>query len=589
MITLYEKTATDFTGNGLCGLSPVSCVVKETAGGAYELQMQHPIDDDGKYALLTEERLIKAPVPKTVIPETVLPALYSWRVKTSTTLYSKTPQIPYDKTTWDQLMALHDDFDEHGLSSEYWWTGSKTYAKGDCVVYYNYDQSRPGTTFIIYQSNQDNNHNRDPSYYVGPTGHGTFWDALTNFNTLNRQMQDVQDLILQTLAVDTTLYKIADAGSTAYGAYSRIKTNQNVIGVVLSSDIEIDEGHESQVVPEQTITEQVFRIYAVSGDEASRTITVSARHISYDFMQNSLLDCVLDDAKPQEAIAEIQSSLIDIDLRGIATNIENAKISQDWSFKNPVNALLDPSTGLLGLIGATLFRNNTEFYLFADARKQGITLKYGVNLLGVKWNRTMDGVYTRVIPRSGSNGNYIYISNGGAISNGAVQDQGKIYVESSIASQYAVPRNYVLNSKYQVGQTYKKPDGTTGTYTQAQVLANMLTEAAQMFLKDGVDQIKVTLDVNFLLLGDTEEFSQYKGLQTVSMYDIITVKIRDGMTATAQVVEYEYDSIRKQYNRIRLGSAKLVNQRTPGYRLVRESITLDRLAPEVINKLYASN
>lgn len=586
MITLYEKTATDFTGNGLCGLSPVSCVVRETAGGAYELQMQHPIDDDGKYALLTEERLIKAPVPKTVIPETVLPALFSWKTNKDTPLYAKMPQIPYNKETWDQLVDLYDDFNTSGMESEYFWQNNKTYAKDELAVYF-FTGPGPENVWMIYKSKDNNNSGNNPEQDAGQYGEGRHWKTYTSFKTLYRQIHDVRDLVIQTLEEDTTLYKIANAGSNQYGAFARIKTNQNVTGLVVSSDIEIDEGHESQVVPEQTITEQVFRIYAVSGDEQSRVITVSARHISYDFMQNSLLDCVVSDAKPAEAIAEIQSSLLDIDLRGISTNIEDVFVSQDWSFKNPVSALLDPNTGLVAMTGAKLFRNNTEFYLFAPTQQNGITLTYGVNLLGVKWSRSLDGVYTRVIPRSGSNGDYIFISNGGQISNGAVQDQGKIYVESSRASQYAKPRNYVLNSKYQVGQEYKKPDGTTGKYTESQVLTNMRTEAAQMFLKDKIDQIKVTLDVNFLLLGDTEEFKQYKGLQTVSMYDTIRVRLRGGINATAQMVEYEYDSLLKRYNRVRLGSANFINQRTPGYRLVRESITIDKLAPEVVNRLYS--
>lgn len=581
MITLYEKTATTFADNGLCGLSPVSCVVRETAGGAYELQMQHPVDEYGKYAMLTEERLIKAPVPKTIIPETVLPALYSWRTNTDTPLYAKMPQIPYDKTTWDLMNDIYNSFDGiDPAGSEYWWDSSTTYGEGDFVIYFSTGQY----LYDIYRSRQGSNTGRSPD-----DASGSYWEVFTGLNTLGRQIRDEQSLILQTLEDGTTLYKIADIGSNAYGNYTRIKTNNNVIGVVLSDTIEIDEGHESQVIPEQTITEQVFRIYAVSSDDATRMITVSARHLSYDFMGNSLLDCVLDEAKPAEAIAEIQSSLLDIDLRGIATNIDNVLISRDWSFKNPVSALLDPSTGLVSLTGANLFRNNTEFYLLAPTQRTGITMSYGVNLTGVKWSRSMDGVYTRVIPRSGSNGEYLYISNGGAISGGVVQDQGKIYVESEIASQYAVQRNYVLNSRYQVGQEYSKPDGTKGTYTQAQVMENMLSEAAQMFLRDRIDQERVTLDVNFVLLGDTEEYRQYRGLQTVSMYDMITVRTSSGAQATAQMIEYEYDSIMKRYNRVRLGSARLVSQRTPGYRVVRESITMDKLAPDVINKLYASN
>ena len=75
MIILYEKDTTSFSNNGICILDPVSCEVHEVVGGQYELELQHPLDDLGKHLMLTEERLIKAPVPPTFIPETIMPQL----------------------------------------------------------------------------------------------------------------------------------------------------------------------------------------------------------------------------------------------------------------------------------------------------------------------------------------------------------------------------------------------------------------------------------------------------------------------------------------------------------------------------------
>ena len=55
MIILYEKSTTDFTGNGICVLSPSSCIVHEVAGGQFELEMEA---DEGEYtyALLRNDR-----------------------------------------------------------------------------------------------------------------------------------------------------------------------------------------------------------------------------------------------------------------------------------------------------------------------------------------------------------------------------------------------------------------------------------------------------------------------------------------------------------------------------------------------------
>ena len=69
MICLYEKTATEADwgangNNGLMVLDPSVCTVHEIAGGEYTLHLEHPMDENGKFLMLIEDRLIKAPVPR---------------------------------------------------------------------------------------------------------------------------------------------------------------------------------------------------------------------------------------------------------------------------------------------------------------------------------------------------------------------------------------------------------------------------------------------------------------------------------------------------------------------------------------------
>ena len=90
---LYDAGETDFAKNGIV-LQPTKCVVRETAGGQYRLDMEHPFDPEGRWKGLLEERLIKASVPPFKIPEVTLPVGKYWQVKsavTSTPLYSKLP------------------------------------------------------------------------------------------------------------------------------------------------------------------------------------------------------------------------------------------------------------------------------------------------------------------------------------------------------------------------------------------------------------------------------------------------------------------------------------------------------------------
>ena len=68
MLYVYPVDCTDFSGNGLGSLSPVSALVKETLNGAYELEVVHPYDDVGKWRRLVEGCIIRAPVPSAMTP-----------------------------------------------------------------------------------------------------------------------------------------------------------------------------------------------------------------------------------------------------------------------------------------------------------------------------------------------------------------------------------------------------------------------------------------------------------------------------------------------------------------------------------------
>lgn len=50
----------DFDNNGLCILMPTVCEITEELNGQYELYMEHPIDEDGRWKTLLELNIVKA-------------------------------------------------------------------------------------------------------------------------------------------------------------------------------------------------------------------------------------------------------------------------------------------------------------------------------------------------------------------------------------------------------------------------------------------------------------------------------------------------------------------------------------------------
>lgn len=561
MIVLYEKDETTFNDNGLCVLNPCSCNVVEMAGGNYELELEHPLDDQLRCDMLVEERLIKAPVPPVTIPQTELPALQGWRVVTETDLYSKTPTTTLKTKNWPAISAVQAN------PQAYTWNSAYYYNTGAVCLY--------GTN--IYFAGK-------ASINTTPGTNGFIWECIgTMFDT---EPTPDYGAVLEHLNVDDIVFKIADKRG-----FTQVRSQSDNVGFVPSACIVESTETLPNVIPALTISEQVFRIYETSCDETSNTYKVRARHVSYDFATNTLYDCRLENASPKEAITALQGTLARDEEIRILTNL-TGKISADWSFRNPINALLDPDEGLVPRFKARLVRNNKEFYIldYSEA-PEGITIEYGVNMIGVNWTRSIENTITRIIPVSGdADKGYIYVNNGGRIQNGQIINQGKNYVESEYADQFEVPRYYILNCAYEVDQEIENPDGTKEKYTEEDVMLQMLDDAYDMFALEHVDGVDIQLDVEFVLLGDTEEYKQYRGLQNVSLYDAVKIKTgKSGIDAVAQVTEYEYDCLRKRYNRITLGTVNTFGRRIAGYRVVNGSITYEKLSPDLISRIVTAN
>ncbi|MDD3139755.1 MAG: phage tail protein [Lachnospiraceae bacterium] len=64
MITIHEKNSIAFNSLGLGALLPSLCTVMEELNGLYELELQHPYDEWGKWEKLEKERIIFASTPR---------------------------------------------------------------------------------------------------------------------------------------------------------------------------------------------------------------------------------------------------------------------------------------------------------------------------------------------------------------------------------------------------------------------------------------------------------------------------------------------------------------------------------------------
>lgn len=552
-ICLFAKDETNFNHNGIMVLMPSVCNVHEVAGGAYELHMEHPMGEEyQRHKLLLENMIIEAPVPKFHRDAITLPEMKKYEVNADNTpLYSKLPSYKADTKDNDAINQVKADADNYA------WKVGWQYNAGALVTY----------NANIYRARKFN-------VAVIPGTASQVWAYVTTVaGTYGGTTIAIPGVEIDTLNSGDRVFKVAEFN----GTYIQVRTPGGDVGYIAKSRVdELDEEGSRQTIPAKEIERQLFRIYSVTSEDDTGTVVVEARHISYDFAGNAMRKCELKKADPASAISIMRGTLVEEDKRVIACDITadaatgDNQITQDWSFKNPINALLGQDCGLVPLLDAKLLRDNADFYILDNSNpRTGITLRYGSNLNGVQWSRNVESVITRIVPRCNlKSEGYLYLD--------------QIFVDSPHIDEYPVHRVEMLNTGYTIGSEYEKQDGSKEKWTEETAKAQMLKDAKNRFDKDHVDSVSVTLEVEFMLLGDTEEYSQYKGLQRVNLYDLIRVDMgRSGMVATAQVTEYEYDCLLDRYNSICIGNVNTFSRKVAGYNITQGSIGFGKLTPEL--------
>lgn len=298
-----------------------------------------------------------------------------------------------------------------------------------------------------------------------------------------------------------------------------------------------------EVVASRQIRDQFFRIYATSKSVDGKTVTARARHIFYDLMYNAVADVDLE--YPVPAVAASQQLLDALENREhgfrILTDLDRT-VTGSWRCANGVSMLLDPGHGLAALLRARVVRDNFDIFLLENTQEEaGLTIRYRKNLIGAEIDLSDDAVYTRFVPLGlDGDGNLLRLPEG--------------YIDSPHLADYPIPRikMWQVNGA-QIGGKVAQEDGSTKTLDQEDVYG-LLREAAEKEIEAGADEVQCKVRVLFIDLGKTVEFAHVGILQTVNLYDWVTVMHGPyGIQTHMQVVSYEYDCLTDQYENLTLG------------------------------------
>ena len=534
MITVYDIGNVDFGMNGDVILSPTSCIIKNVAAGQYDLTLEHPIDPDAKWAHLQPEAVIRAPIPEELIENAYAGMDVDVYKTTASAAFREGPSEPTTIT--------------YGS-----WSAGTTYSVGSKVTYNN-------------KNYQCNSFDPESGYVMVPPPNSPWWGEIARM-TAGSPM-------LAQLKAGTDLYYVSGPSDGWY----KMSTPYGMEGYIKSSQVTYDRHLTPSETHDRVITSQLFRIKNVTVDTKAMKVSVSAEHVSYD-LNGVLIDHVnIVRKSPAQAIAWIVAAFM-IEYQGtIASNItaSNQRLyTAEISGKNGTYALLDPDKGVVAQFEAAFRRDNWDLFVMEKTSPDsGFRIRYGNNLLGVNWKIGSDQLVTRIVPvAKDENGETLYVS-----------DNSK-FVDSQYISNYPVIRMERLKVNGQVG----KDDGTeTDTdWTVSTLRAEMLKQAQARYSVDKCDELRHEITIDFVRLGDTEEYKQFKNLQDIRLYDtVIAEDPRIDLSVSVQVVEIEFDAINERITAMKLSNIKGYNVRNvAGFNVLNNTINGEKLTDDASDQM----
>lgn len=292
------------------------------------------------------------------------------------------------------------------------------------------------------------------------------------------------------------------------------------------------------------ITDQLFRIYEV--ERGLEEVTVSARHITYDLLYDATHYYYGSDqaVSLQTTLDNILGKSYGFQTRFHAyTNVTNTQTGLSFRGKNEIECFLDPEDGVCAKFDVDMIRDNYDLYFLHDpGMNRGVRIQYGKNLTGISYKDNTEELITRIIPTGETkNGEEFFLA-------GPVSQQ---CVDSTHINDYPVIHVYYMKCENcKIGDN----DENGGKITEAVARARMRAQAQKMF-DSGCDLPKIEMSVEFINLGDTEEYKQFKNLENCYLYDYVIIQHpKMNIDVTAQIVKMEWDCLLDRMNSVEIGT-----------------------------------
>lgn len=286
--------------------------------------------------------------------------------------------------------------------------------------------------------------------------------------------------------------------------------------------------------------EQLFRIKQTEKKDSG--VSAVLEPIFYDSMD----DCFLTDVRPtnkngQEALTLMTAPNSKYSGR---SNISKSSTAY-YEYKNLMEAINgdDDNSFVNRWGGEILFDNYSVIINERVGGDYGVELRYGKNI-------PLDGLVETIDTRGIATIIYPVAYNGRRMS-------GDGYISSDIVYDYPTVKVITMTFEdVKLAEDASEDDVENGVIICAdqEALDKALTDKCKEQFELGLDKPKISISADMVLLSDTEDYKDYKILETVSLGDTIHCRHnRLGIVTDARVIELTYDALSKKVTDVVLG------------------------------------
>lgn len=280
--------------------------------------------------------------------------------------------------------------------------------------------------------------------------------------------------------------------------------------------------------PEQT--KQPFRIYKIS-KPINGKVTINAQHISYDLSKNVSMPFSVSASSSAcaNALNGLKTNAVETCPFTFSTNVTTVA-----SFAQLAPATIRQMMG--GVEGSVLDQFGGEYkfdkfavsLLVSRGTTKNIPLRYGKNITDIKQEENIANTITGIVP---------------------------FWSDSEGGDMVTLPEKVLHSSNAGSYSSYLTiPVDFSSDFEEKPIESQLRTHGQAYINKYGIGIPKVSIDVSFVNLPDTEEYKGLLNLLQLELCDTIPVEFSKlGISASAKVVKTEYNTLKNRYNKITVG------------------------------------